>query len=245
MARRLFSVIVLAVMAVFPGTAARAADADVVRTIKQDNGGRIELYRDGEVACFDARDRPTVDAGCRSVAQRFVDEEARLQQELANASANQLYLKAGQAERGANSQLAVRYYEAIISRFPDHDLAIRANDNLLAMRRADSQQQNRTAEERRQAEQAQQDRAAEERRRAEQAQQDRAAEERRRVEQAQRNNRCAHVYVGKVFTARTGFGLDEQFEVIGFSSETGQATISNVSSNGSHRQEIDCATIPR
>lgn len=151
--RVLIGLVAFAMVTIIGGGAARAADADVVRTVRLDDGGRIEFYRDGEFACFDGNDRPTADAKCQSIkdqenrrqaAQREAIEKEEserkeqsmaLEQELVTATVTQLYLKAGQGERNGENRLAARYYESIIKRFPDHDLAIKANDQLLNIHR--------------------------------------------------------------------------------------------------------------
>jgi hypothetical protein len=126
-ARVLIAAIILAMAAIAGGKPALAGDADVVQSQPLNGGGRVELYQDGEFACFDANDVPSVGAACRSTAGSIL--------EVMTASAQQLYLKAGQAERSGDNQTAIKLYEAILKRFPDNELAIRANDNLLTIHR--------------------------------------------------------------------------------------------------------------
>jgi hypothetical protein len=55
---------------------ARAGDADIKETLNIQDGGRIEIYMDGEVACFDRNNNPTIDAQCQKVGARILKERS-------------------------------------------------------------------------------------------------------------------------------------------------------------------------
>lgn len=67
-----------------------------------------------------------------------------------------------------------------------------------------------------------------------------AAEKNRRHE---RLGKCQHLYIGRIFSGPGGvFGIKQGYEVMGFSPQTGQATIK--SSGSDYRQEVSCSSIP-
>jgi hypothetical protein len=58
-----------------------------------------------------------------------------------------------------------------------------------------------------------------------------------------RKSNCPHVYMGKVFTAEGGvLGLQQEYQVLGFSASQGKATIKSY--NGNWTGEISCENIP-
>lgn len=61
--------------------------------------------------------------------------------------------------------------------------------------------------------------------------------------QQEKYDPCAHVYVGKVFKAENRLGMTLEYVVIGFSPQTGKATIRTTDSD--YLQEISCSQIPQ
>ena len=92
----------------------------------------------------------------------------------------------------------------------------------------------------------QQQAQAERERREQEAQQQRAYAEQQAQQASQPpSDPCSHLYIGKVFEARGGiFMMKMKYVVLGFSSSSGQATITSLPDDGVWRQEVSCRQIP-
>jgi Protein of unknown function (DUF1566) len=128
-------------------------------------------------------------------AEEAATERAILQEAIAKG-AQQLYLLAGQAQRGKEIKIhnrvfsATKIYEIIIDNFPKSEFAVKADDQLNAIKRDERMERERQA------------RAANE------------ANERRDA-QSREYDPCAHLYVGKVVSLKGAFGITFDGEVRG------------------------------
>jgi len=119
---------------------------------------------------------------------------------------NEIYIQAGKYERSKKIKLAIKLYRYLIDKYPDHDLAIKSNDRLLAIK-------------------------------------DEKKSEVKKTYKKNKYNPCKHVYVGKSFEGRGFLGMRTTYIVLGFSSNTGKATICPTNDK-SYTQEIYCSQIP-
>ncbi len=147
-----------------------AGGADVKATLPTEDGGRIEFYMDGEVACFNKNDRPSMGPACKET----VGDKA-------------LLLTAGRLEREGKEGIARGYYEALIRLYPNSETAVRANDRLMQLTDGDktAARQQRQVEELR--------KIAEDNQRAEDARLEQAREEAERARREasyQRGRNC-------------------------------------------------------
>jgi hypothetical protein len=95
-----------------------ASDADVVFQTTIDNGHRLEMYRDGVVACFNRNDRVYQDSACTSEARAYT------------GTARETYLAASKAEDQGNRNKALTLYRLVVERHGNSQEALMASQRL-------------------------------------------------------------------------------------------------------------------
>lgn len=248
--------------------------ADLARSISLNTSRlaqcRAQVKRNEDTRVYklakDAGDCDTV----RGLSSNFNEPQAGPDCELANAlkleTPRRMFLAAVQLDTAGDRKRAAELYQAVMSRFPEDDLALDAARRLTAL--ADMEKQERenaaqaaqqaaaikAAEERAKAAEAAAKRAADEAerqrkardaeaRRAEEANREAEAARQRAASQPQRNTACDHVYVGRVFETRGGvLRMMQSYRVVGVSQHSGMATVTG---SGGYPQEVSCYDIPQ
>ena len=116
------------------------------------------------------------------------------------------------------------YYKALIEAYPKSREAATAKQRIAAMKKAKEQKN-----------------IAEERKRKQREEQERAEANRR--EQQRRDSDCDHVYIGKVFSGKSAWGVPLRLKVEGFSAKTRRVTVYNMTSG--QYDDLSCYDVPQ
>jgi len=131
---------------------------------------------------------------------------------------NEIYIQAGNYERSDDIESAIKVYQYIIDKYPNNVLAIKSNDRLLAIKNDRDKQKERTVY-------------------------------RYVKSKDSRNNPCKHVYVGKsyeCYCVNFIVRMCDTCTVLGFSEQSGRASILIKSGDGYTRsEEISCNNVPK
>lgn len=109
---RLMVTIAALLMSLGSYVSAWAGDADVKETFVTDVGTQIKVYEDGEVACFDRNDRPSVGPDCLKSLEAARNNAARLAAEKAEREAKEAQERVERDAREAREQAERERIEA-------------------------------------------------------------------------------------------------------------------------------------